>query len=142
MILITITLILKKNGIQSLRNNKYDLIRELRSHIQIFQNEVHFLREELKEKLVFLQSLIIANNNQKNNTSNKTPENLIPTFPSKENNSDTKELVPPIKDGVIDFCIDDAAIKIDTNENKRNDKSFNNRGYSLFFLMDIFAKHL
>ena len=26
--------------------------------------------------------------------------------------------------------------------NKRNDKRFNNRGYSLFFLMGIFLKHL
>ena len=28
------------------------------------------------------------------------------------------------------------------NYNKRNDKRFNNRGYSLFFLMGIFLKHL
>ena len=26
--------------------------------------------------------------------------------------------------------------------NERNDKRFNNRGYSLFFLMGIFLKHL
>ena len=27
-------------------------------------------------------------------------------------------------------------------ENKRNDKRFNNRAYSLFFLLDIFLNHL
>ena len=27
-------------------------------------------------------------------------------------------------------------------DNKKNDKRFNNRGYSLFFLIDIFLKHL
>ena len=29
-----------------------------------------------------------------------------------------------------------------SESNKRNDKRFNNRGYSLFFLMGIFLKHL
>ena len=29
-----------------------------------------------------------------------------------------------------------------SKNNKRNDKRFNNRGYSLFFFMDIFLKHL
>ena len=33
-------------------------------------------------------------------------------------------------------------IKLILRLNKRNDKRFNNRGYSLFFLMDIFLKHL
>ena len=42
---------IKKSGIQNTRNNDYDLIRELRSHIQTLQSEVHFLREELKRKI-------------------------------------------------------------------------------------------
>ena len=46
---------IKKNGIQSPQNSDYDLIRELRSHIQTLQSEVHFLREELKEYSVLLR---------------------------------------------------------------------------------------
>ena len=86
MILIRIIRILKKkkNGIQSPRNSDYDLTRELRSYVQTFQNEVHFLKEELKEKYVLLRSLIITSNNQMNKTSEKTPENPVPNFPSKE----------------------------------------------------------
>ena len=57
---------IKKIEIQSPRNSGYDLIRELRSHIQTLQSEVHFLREELKEKSALLRSLIIASNNQRN----------------------------------------------------------------------------
>ena len=48
---------IKKNGVQSLRNNDYDLIKEFRSHILTLQSEVQFLREELKEKSVLLRSL-------------------------------------------------------------------------------------
>ena len=33
-------------------------------------------------------------------------------------------------------------IKLILRLNKRNDKRFNNRGYSLFLLMDIFLKHV
>ena len=62
---------IKKNGIQSPQNSDYDLIRELRSHIQTLQSEVHFLREELKEKSVLLRSLIITSNNQRNKSSEK-----------------------------------------------------------------------
>ena len=39
----------------------------------------------------------------------------------------------------------DSANEIDDNDNKinkRNNKRFNNRGFSLFFLMGIFLKHL
>ena len=50
---------IKKSGIQNTRNNDYDLIRELRSHIQTLQSEVHFLREELKRKICL--ALIINN---------------------------------------------------------------------------------
>ena len=41
---------------------------------------------------------------------------IVNTFTSKENDSDTKEHVLPIKGEVIDFCIDDTAIKNDTIE--------------------------
>ena len=86
MILITIILVLKKCP----RNNDYDLIRELRSHIQTLQIEVHFLREEIKKESVLLRSSIITNNNQRNKTSDKTTENPTRILPLKENNSDTK----------------------------------------------------
>ena len=66
---------IKKNEIQSPRNNDYDLIKELRSHIQTLQREVHFLREELKEKSVLLRSLMITSNKQRNKSSEKTHEN-------------------------------------------------------------------
>ena len=118
MSLIRITPILK-NGIQSPLNNDYDLVKELRSHIQTFQSEVHFLSEELKEKSVLLRLLINTNNNQRNIISDKTPENSNPTFPSKENNSETKKYASLLKDDVIDFCIDDTTIKSDaTGKNK------------------------
>ena len=107
---------IKKNGIQSPRNNEYDLIRELRSHIQTLQSEVHFLREELKEKSVLLRSLIITSNNQRNKSSEKIPENPVPNFPSKDNSNNIKEQVPPKKDGITDFCIDGTAIKSDNTE--------------------------
>ena len=116
MILIRIILILKKNEIQSPRNNDYDLIRELRSHIQTLQREVHFLREELKEKSVLLRLLIITSNNQRNKSSEKTHENPVPNSPSKDNSNDIKEQLPPIKDDVTDFCIDSTAIKSDNTE--------------------------
>ena len=57
---------------------------------------MHFLREELKEKSVLLRSIIISSNSQRNKSSDKTPENPTPTFPSKENN-DTKEHALPQK---------------------------------------------
>ena len=41
-------------------------------------SEVHFLREELKEKSVSIRSLIITINNQRNKSSEKTPENPVP----------------------------------------------------------------
>ena len=74
---------IQKNEIQSPRNNKYDLIRELRSHIQTLQSEVHFLREELKEKSILLQSLIITSDNQRNKSSEKISENPVPTILDK-----------------------------------------------------------
>ena len=80
---------------------------------------MHFLREELKEKSVLLRSLIITSNNQRNKSSDKTAGNLVPTFPSKENSNDIKEHVPPIKDDVIDFCIDGTAIKSDNTEKEK-----------------------
>ena len=110
---------IKKNGIQSPQNSDYDLIRELRSHIQTLQSEVHFLREELKEKSVLLRSLIITSNNQRNKSSEKSPENLVPNFPSKENGNFIKEHVPPIKDDITDFCIDGTAIKSDNTEKEK-----------------------
>ena len=82
---------------------------------------MHFLREELKEKSVLLQSLIITSNNQRNKSSEKTPENLVHNFPSKENSNDIKERVHPIKDDVTDFCIDGTAIK---NDNTEKEKQF------------------
>ena len=69
------------------------------------------LKDELKENSVLLRSLMITSNNQRNKSSDKTPENLIPNFSSKKNNDDTKEQVPLIKHDVIDFCINDTAIK-------------------------------
>lgn len=76
---------------------------------------MHFLREKPKEKSVLLRSLI---NKQGNITSDNRPKNPHPTFPSKENNSETKVIIPPIKDDVIDFCIGDTTIKSDTGKNK------------------------
>ena len=49
---------------------------------------------------------------------------------------------------IIHFFISTNSVKtkrlklIKIRENKRNDKCFNNRGYSLFFLMGIFLNHL
>ena len=41
------------------------------------------------------------------------------------------------------FCIDNLKhILTESKRNKRNDKRFNNRGFSLFFLMCIFLNHL
>ena len=101
------------------RNNDYNLIRELRSHIQTLQSEVAFIREELKEKSVLLRSLTITSNNQRNKSSEKTPENPAPNFPSKDNSNDIKEQVPPIKDDATDFCIDGTAIKSDNTEKQK-----------------------
>ena len=98
---------------------EYDLIRELRSHIQTLQSEVHFLREELKEKSVLLRSLIITSNNQRNKRSEKTPENPLPNFPSKDDSNNIKKQVPPIKDDITDFCVEGTAIKCD-NTKKEN----------------------
>ena len=80
---------------------------------------MHFLREELKEKSVLLQSLIITSNNQRNKSSEKTPKNPVPNFPSKDNTNDIKEQIPPIKGDVTDFCIDGTAIKSDNTERKK-----------------------
>ena len=80
---------------------------------------MHFLREELKEKSVLLRSLIITSNNQRNKSSEKSPENLVPNFPSKENGNFIKEHVPPIKDDITDFCIDGTAIKSDNTEKEK-----------------------
>ena len=110
---------IKKNGIQTPRNSDYDLIRELRSHIQTLQSEVHFLGEEPKEKSVLLRSLINTSNNQKNKSSEKTSENPIPNFPSKENSNDVKEHVSPIKDDFTDFCIDGTTTKSDNTEKEK-----------------------
>ena len=117
--MIKIILILKKNGIQSPRNNDYHLVREFRSHIQTLQSEVHFLREELKEKSILLRSLIITNNNQRDKCSEKTPKNPVLNFPSKDNSNDIKEQVPSMKDGVTLFYIDGAAIKSDNTEKEK-----------------------
>ena len=76
MILIRTILVLRKNGIQSPQNSDYDLNRELRSHIQTLQSEVHFLREELKEKSVLLRSLIITSNNQKQKKKNSLKKKI------------------------------------------------------------------
>ena len=78
---------------------------------------MHFLREELKEKSVLLRSLIITNNNQRNKSSEKTPENPVLNFPSKKRS--IKEHVPPIKDDVTDFCIDGTATKSDNTEKEK-----------------------
>ena len=108
-----------KNGIQSPQNSDYDLIRELRSHIQTLQSEVHFLREELKEKPVLLRLLIITSHNQRNKSSEKTPENPVSNFTSKENSNFIEEHVPPVKDDVTDLCIDDTATKSDNTEKEK-----------------------
>ena len=52
-------------------------------------------------------------------SSEKTPENRVPNFPSKEYSNDIKEHIPPIKDDVTDFCIDDTAIKTDNTEKEK-----------------------
>ena len=70
------TSIKKKNGIQSPQNSDYDLNRELRSHIQTLQSDVHFSREELKEKSVLLRSLIITSNNQKKKKKNSLKKKM------------------------------------------------------------------
>ena len=80
---------------------------------------MHFLREELKEKSVLLRSLIITSNNQRNKSSEKTPENPVPNFSSKENSNFIKENVPPIKDDVTDFCIDGTATKSNNTEKEK-----------------------
>ena len=80
---------------------------------------MHILREELKEKSVLLRSLIITSNNQRNKSSEKTPEYLVPNFPSKENSNYIKEHVPPIKDDVTDFCRDGTATKSDNTEKEK-----------------------
>ena len=80
---------------------------------------MHFLGEELKEKSVLLRSFIITSNNQKNKSSEKTPENPITNFPSKENSNDIKGHVPPIKDYFTDFCIDGTATKSDNTEKEK-----------------------
>ena len=81
-------------------------------------SEVHFLREELKEKSVSIRSLIITINNQRNKSSEKTPENPVPNFLSKENSNFIKENVPPLKDDITDFCIDGTATKSDNTKRK------------------------
>ena len=113
---------IKKNGIQSPRNNDYDVIREPSSYIQTPQSEVHFLREELKEKSVLLRSLIITSNNQRNKSSEKTPENPVSNFSSNDDGKDIKEQVLPIKDDVTDFCIDGTAIKSNNTEKENQFK--------------------
>ena len=51
-------------------------------------------------------------------SSEKTPENLVPNFPSKQNSNDIKEHVPPITYDFTDFCVDGTAqlIKSDNTE--------------------------
>ena len=66
-----------------------------------------------------LRSLIITSNIQRNESSEKTPENLVPNFPSKENSNYIKEHVPPIKDDVTDFCRDGTATKSDNTEKEK-----------------------
>ena len=83
---------------------------------------MHFVREEFKEKSVLLWSLIITSNDQRNKSSEKTLENSVPNFPSKENSNDIKEHVPLIKDDVTDFCIDGTAIKSDDTEKQKQFK--------------------
>ena len=80
---------------------------------------MHFLREELKEKSVLLRSLIITSNNQRNKSPENTPENPVPNFSSKENSNFIKEIVPPIKDDVTDFCIDGTATKSNNTEKEK-----------------------
>ena len=43
---------------------------------------------------------------------------------------------------VTDKACSNIQLNDDLNKNKRNDKRFNKRAYSLFFLMAIFLKHL
>ena len=57
-------------------------------------------------------------NNQRNKSSEKTPENSVPNFSSKENSNYIKEDVHPIKDDVTDFCIDGTATKRVTQKKK------------------------
>ena len=83
---------------------------------------MHFVREEFKEKSVLLWSLIITSNDQRNKSSEKTLENSVPNFPSKENSNDIKEHVPLIKDDVTDVCIDGTAIKSDDTEKEKQFK--------------------
>ena len=66
-----------------------------------------------------LRSLINTSNNQKNKSSEKTSENPIPNFPSKENSNDVKEHVSPIKDDFTDFCIDGTTTKSDNTEKEK-----------------------
>ena len=79
-----------------------------------------FLRKELKEKSVLLRSLIITSNDQRNESSEKTPKNLVPNFPSKEKSNFTKENVSPIKDDASNFCRDGTATKSDNTEKEKH----------------------
>ena len=77
-----------------------DMATELRAHIQTLESEVHFLREELKEKSVLLRSLIIDKQNA--NSCPKlpaTPENSTSSTPITK-----KQVLTTNKN--IDFHID------------------------------------
>ena len=63
---------------------------------------------------------MITSNNQRSKSSDKVPANPVPSFPSKENSNEIKWHVPPIKDEVIDLCIDGTAIKSDYLEKEKN----------------------
>ena len=66
-----------------------------------------------------LRSLITTSNSQRNKSSEKTPENPLPNFPSKENSNFIKEHVPLTKDDVTDFCIDGTVTKSDNTEKEK-----------------------
>ena len=62
---------------------------------------------------------MVTSKNQRSKISDETPANPVPSFPSKENSNEIKEHVPPIKDEVIDLCIDGTAIKSDYSEKEK-----------------------
>ena len=70
-------------------------------------------------KICFATIVNNSYNNQRNKSSEKTPENSVPNFLSKESSNYIKEDVHPIKDNVTDFYIDGTATKRDNTEKEK-----------------------
>ena len=92
---------------------------------KVFRTAITTLLESLDHtskpfrKICFTTIVNNYYNNQRNKSSEKTPENSVPNFSSKENSNYIKEDVHPIKDDVTDFCIDGTATKRDNTEKEK-----------------------